>query len=100
MLVRTQLLLDPQTKRDLEYLSQMTDESMSSLVRRFVAEKVKTEKKKVKKNKPVKNPTQGLIEFAKKMDELEKKYGFDDYPTDWSINHDYYLYGLPKKNTT
>ena len=40
MLIRTQILLDQETKRDLEYISQMTSESISSLVRRFVAEKV------------------------------------------------------------
>ena len=50
MLQRTQLMLDIQTKQDLQYLASITNRSMSELVREFVAEKVKQEKKKLKKN--------------------------------------------------
>lgn len=47
MLQRTQLMLDEQTKNDLLYLSMATNRSMSSLVREFVVEKVKIEKRKL-----------------------------------------------------
>ena len=53
MLIRTQIMLDHQTKRDLEYLSQVKNQSMSSLVRQFVAEKVQVEKKIMNKSKKI-----------------------------------------------
>ncbi len=100
MLQRMQILLDTQTKRDLEYLSEMTNRSMSELVREFVAEKVKVEKKKVerKKKTTVKKMTgvKVLLAMAKEAEEIEKKYPTEG-PTDASINHDHYLYGWPKK---
>ena len=98
MLQRTQILLDSETKRDLIYLSELTDRSMSDLVREFVAEKVKVEKKKVslKKGKKQTSGAQALLKLAQEAEKVDKKYGYEG-PTDWSINHDHYLYGLPKK---
>lgn len=95
MLVRTQIMLDDQTKRDLEYLSEMKNQSMSALVRKFVAEKVKIEKKKVKKGKKM-NPVAALLELANRAEEIEKRYPSSG-PTDVSVNVDHYLYGAPKK---
>lgn len=100
MYTRTQILLDPQTKADLAFISEMTNESMSSLVRRFVAEKVKVEKrfqtrKKIKTKKV--SGIQSLLDLAKKAGQLDKKYGSEEDPTDGSINLDHYLYGAPKK---
>ncbi|MBI4067709.1 hypothetical protein HY407_04980 [Candidatus Gottesmanbacteria bacterium] len=95
MLVRTQIMLDDQIKRDLEYLSEVKNQSMSSLVRKFVAEKVKIEKKRVKRVKKM-DPVKALLGLAKRAEEIDKKYGFSG-PTDWSINHDHYLYGSPKR---
>lgn len=97
MLQRTQILLDTETKRDLEYLSEVTNRSMSDLVRQFVAEKVRVEKKK--HNKPRAKKMSGanaLLKLAEEAEEIDRKYGYEG-PTDWSINHDHYLYGLPKK---
>lgn len=88
-------MLDDQIKRDLEYLSEVKNQSMSSLVRKFVAEKVKIEKKRVKRVKKM-DPVKALLGLAKRAEEIDKKYGFSG-PTDWSINHDHYLYGSPKR---
>jgi len=98
MLQRTQLMLDEETKNDLLYLSQMTNRSMSELVRSFVAEKVKKEKKKVsQKSRTSKmSGAEALLALVKEAEEIDRKYGYEG-PTDASINHDYYLYGLPKK---
>ena len=99
MLQRTQILFDVETKRDLEYLSEVTNRSMSDVVRQFVAEKVKVEKKKHKKPKGKKmTGSEALLAMAKEAEEIDKNYGYEG-PTDWSINHDYYLYGLPKNHT-
>lgn len=99
MLQRTQILLDSETKRDLAYLSEVTNRSMSDLVRQFVAEKVKVEKKKVRiRKRKFKKMTaaEALLELGQKAKKIDEKYGYEG-PTDASINHDYYLYGLPKK---
>lgn len=99
MLQRTQILLDTETKRDLEYLSEVTNRSMSDLVRQFVAEKVKVEKKRVKKQKVKKmSGAEALLKMAEEAKKIDEKYG-TDYPTDLSINHDHYLYGAPKRKT-
>lgn len=97
MLQRTQLMLDEETKNDLLYLSQETHKSMSELVRSFVEEKVRNERKKLKKknNKKV-NAVQALLELARKAEAIERKYGSSG-PTDVSYNIDHYLYGAPKK---
>lgn len=97
MLQRTQILLDTETKRDLEYLSEVTNRSMSELVREFVAEKVKIEKKKYKKPKGRKmTGAEALLKLAEEAKKIDEKYG-SDYPTDLSINFDHYLYGAPKR---
>lgn len=93
MLQRTQLMLDEQTKNDLLYLSMATNRSMSSLVREFVVEKIKIEKKKASK---VKRPQANGVEILLKMAESAEKLGLSG-PSDLSINHDHYLYGAPKK---
>lgn len=93
MLQRTQLMLDEQTKNDLLYLSMATNRSMSSLVREFVVEKVKIEKKKVAK---AKRPQVNGVEILLKMAASAEKLGLSG-PRDLSINHDHYLYGAPKK---
>lgn len=94
MLQRTQIMLDHQTKQDLLELALLTDQSMSELVRRFVVYGVQEEKKKPRKKRV--NPVKGLLALAQKAEEIDALYG-DDGPTDWSVNHDHYLYGLPKK---
>lgn len=95
MLQRTQLMIDRETRQDLLLLSQFTNKSMSRLVREFLKEKVKEEKKKIRKTKRL-DPIQALLKMAKKAEEIDKKYGYSG-PTDGSINHDHYLYGAPKK---
>ena len=89
-------MLDEQTRQDLLYLSQVTNQSMSELARQFIAEKAKEEKKKIAKQKPKKHPAEALLELAKRAEEIEKKYGSSG-PTDVSLNIDHYLYGAPKK---
>jgi hypothetical protein len=37
----------------------------------------------------------GLLDL---FDRLEDKAGLIDGPSDWSIEHDHYLYGAPKKS--
>ena len=39
--------------------------------------------------------TQSLLELSKKAQEILKD---EKLPRDLSVNHDYYLWGLPKKN--
>ncbi len=97
MLQRTQLMLDEQTKNDLLYLSMATNRSMSSLVREFVVEKVKIEKKKVAKAKRSQaSGVEILLKMSESAERLAKKYPSKG-PSDLSINHDHYLYGAPKK---
>ncbi len=97
MLQRTQLMLDSETKEDLLFLSRETNRSMSGLVREFVAEKVKEEKKKVTYHKKKRmNAVEALLQLAKDAEDIEKKYGSSG-PTDVSYNMDHYLYGAPKK---
>lgn len=92
MLQRTQLMLDSETKADLLWLSEETNQSMSQLVRKFVAEKVKVEKKKAKR----KRKKLSGVEILLKMAESAKKHNLTG-PRDLSYNHDHYLYGAPKK---
>ena len=94
MLQRTQLMLDDELKRDLVMLAEYKNQSISQLVRTFVADRVKKEKKTIKKSKKI-NAVETLLKFAKETEKIAKKYG-DIGPTDWSINHDHYLYGAPK----
>lgn len=99
MYTRTQILLDPQTKADLAYISEMKNVSMSSLVRRFVAEKVKAEKLiqiKKSRKKPKMSGAEVLLKMSQAALEIEKKYGTTG-PIDGALNHDHYLYGAPKK---
>lgn len=97
MLQRTQLLLDREIRQELSLLSQSTDKSVSQLVREFLKDKIQEEKKKIRKTKRP-NPVGALLKMAKKAEEIDKKYGYSG-PTDWSINHDHYLYGTPKNTT-
>ena len=97
MLQRTQLMIDSETKEDLLFLSRETNRSMSEMVREFVAEKVKKEKKKIRYQKTKRmNAVEALLQLAKDAEEIEKKYGSSG-PTDGSYNLDHYLYGAPKK---
>lgn len=82
MLQRTQLMLDDQLKQDLLELAELTNRSMSDLVREFVAEKVEEKKKK-------KKPTAGEALLA--LAEAAKKLNFKG-PRDLARNHDRYLY--------
>lgn len=95
MLQRTQLLLDREIRQELSLLSQTTDKSVSQLVREFLRDRIQEEKKKIRKTKKI-NPAKALLEMAKAAEEIDKKFGCSG-PTDLSINHDYYLYGAPKK---
>lgn len=95
MLQRTQIMLDDKTKADLEFLSIKKGESMSSLVRKFLKDKIKQEKKKIPKESRKTGGAEALLKMAEEAEKIDKKYG-SNYPTDLSINHDYYLYGAPK----
>lgn len=86
-------MLDDQLKQDLLELAELTNRSMSDLVREFVVEKVKIEKKKVIKAKQ--SHVSG-VEILLNMAESAEKLGLSG-PRDLSINHDYYLYGAPKR---
>lgn len=88
-------MLDDQLKQDLLELAELTNRSMSDLVREFVAERVEENKKRVKRSKKM-SGAEALLELAKRAEEIDKEYGYSG-PTDWSVNHDHYLYGLPKK---
>ena len=91
MLIRTQILLDSQTKAELLSLSQTTNQSISQLVRRFVSQQIKEEKKKIKRTKKM-SGVEALLAMAKSA----KKLGLKG-PRDLAQNHDYHLYGAPKK---
>lgn len=99
MLQRAQILLDPQTKLDLEYVSSVTNQSISRLVRHILSDGLKIEKKKIKKYASGKkmSAVDTILKMADKAQKIAEKYGCD-YPSDLSINHDHYLYGAPKKN--
>lgn len=97
MLQRTQILLDEETKRDLEYLSEVKNQSISKLVRTFLAKKVKIEKRKEKKKGVKKlSGVETLLKMAESAEMLAKKYKITG-PKDVSINIDHYLYGAPKR---
>ncbi|KKQ42116.1 MAG: hypothetical protein US60_C0023G0006 [Microgenomates group bacterium GW2011_GWC1_37_8] len=97
MLLRTQILLDEETKRDLEYLSEVKNQSISKLVRTYLSEKVRLEKKKAKRKRIKKmSGVETLLKMAESAEKLAKKYKISG-PRDLSINHDHYLYGAPKK---
>lgn len=95
MLIRTQLLLDDQLKRDLLMLAEAKNQSMSQLVRTYVVEKVNVEKKKMRRRKTM-SGAEALLKMAEAAEKIDKKYGYSG-PMDWSVNHDHYLYGAPKK---
>lgn len=57
----------------------------------------KVGKRGVKRIKRKINPAFELLKLAKEAEEIDRKYGKSTGPADWSINHDYYLYGAPKK---
>lgn len=95
MLIRTQLMLDDQLKRDLLMLSEAKNQSMSQLVRTYVVEKVNAEKKKIRRRKTM-SGAEALLKMAEAAEKIDKKYGYSG-PTDWSVNHDHYLYGAQKK---
>lgn len=99
MLQRTQILLDQQTKLDLESLAGMKNQSISSLVRQMLKEKLKEEKKKMIRKKKKMTGVEVLLAMAEEAKKIAKKYGASG-PRDLSINHDHYLYGAPKKKNT
>lgn len=90
-------MLDTEIKQDLLYLSQIKNQSMSRLVRSLLREKVKEEKKRIKKTKKIDGITTLLL-MAKEAERISKKYGSYG-PKDGSINIDHYLYGAPKRDT-
>ena len=97
MLKRTQILLDEETKRDLEYLSEVKNQSISKLVRTYLADKVKAEKKRARRKKVKKmSGVETLLKMAESAEKLAKKYKISG-PKDVSSNIDHYLYGAPKK---
>ncbi|OGM30801.1 hypothetical protein A2630_00410 [Candidatus Woesebacteria bacterium RIFCSPHIGHO2_01_FULL_44_10] len=91
MLQRTQIMLDQNTKTDLELLSQATGKSISLLIREYLSTPIKKERRKVLKNKAKVNTAKVMLEMAKRAEQL----GLGG-PRDLAINHDYYLYGAPK----
>lgn len=86
MLQRTQLMLDSQLKADLAMLAEHKNQSMSQLVREFVAERVKKEKKTLKTAKKM-SSAESLLHMIK----LSKTITFTG-PHDLSESHDTYLY--------
>ena len=95
MLIRTQLMLDDQLKRDLLMLAEIKNQSMSQLVRTYVVDRVRKEKRTLRRRKTM-SGGEALLKMAEAAEKIDKKYGFSG-PTDWSVNHDHYLYGAPKK---
>ena len=79
-------MLDDQLKEDLLELAELTNRSMSDLVREFVAEKVEEKKKKVKRAKKI-----SAAESLREMAEAAEKLKFTG-PRDLARNHDKYLY--------
>lgn len=95
MLTRMQILFDEETKRDLISLSEIKNQSISKLVRDFVAPKIKEEKKKARSIKKI-SGAEALLKMAEEAEKIDKKYESSG-PTDVSANIDHYLYGRPKK---
>lgn len=95
MLQRTQLMIDEQTKQDLEFLARARGKSVSKLVREYLRDRILKEKKK---NIPEAGTgaTVALTGMAETAKIIEKKLGSSG-PKDASINIDHYLYGAPKK---
>lgn len=100
MLRRKQILLDGETERDLQYITEITNQSFSKLTRSLLSKQAKIEKKKVEKvDKKKRTKLSGarvLLKMAEDAKKIAKKYGCD-YPNDLSVNHDHYLYGAPKR---
>ena len=84
MMLRTQLMLDEETKKDLERLAMVENISMAKLVRKFIKEGVMKKEKKIKVRKKT------LGEFIL---HLSENAGRSNGKGDLAKRHDYYLYG-------
>lgn len=86
LMTRTQLYLDPESRRLALWKAKLEGTTISEVVRRSI--------KNYAKPKPKKNPR----EFLAWLDEFNKKYPTPpSTPTDISEQLDHYLYGTPKK---
>lgn len=92
-MTRTQLYLPESQYEELKKLAVSEGKTFASLVRDFLTEKIK-EKKTKKRKKEKKNAVELMLESLK---DIEKWKGKEDI-RDGSINHDYYLYGMPKRD--
>jgi|SRR3989304_9081791 len=95
MLQRTQLMIDEQTKQDLEFLARSRGKPVSKLVREYLKDRILKEKKKYAPRAGA-GATATLTKMAEAAKKLEERYG-QSRPTDVSSNIDHYLYGAPKK---
>lgn len=87
MLQRTQVLLNHKIKQDLLALSQLRNQSVSSLMRHVLAKKLRIEKRSSRRKI---DGVAIMLQMAESTKRLHLKG-----PRDFSSSHDYYLYGLP-----
>ena len=79
---RKQIYLDEESEKGLKELTIRKNVSEAFLVREAVAQYLAAENESIKKKR---NPLLEMIGL------------FKDGPTDGSVNHDHYIYGVPKK---
>ncbi|MEK7521446.1 MAG: CopG family transcriptional regulator [Patescibacteria group bacterium] len=74
--------------KEINQIAKSQKKSKAEVVREATAKGVKV----------MKQETNSGLEAFRKLAEIGKKYGIK-CPRDGAINHDYYLWGLPKKDT-
>jgi len=84
-MLRTQMMIDEKTKRELERAAEAEKVSMGKLARKFIRQGLENRKGKMKKSKK-----RTLGEFILRLSE---NAGRSRGKGDLSIRHDYYLYG-------
>lgn len=86
-MLKTYLYIPEQLEEEINFLAKMQKKSKAKVMRAALHEGISTIKKQQYAGAEV------LLELAK----MAKKYKIKG-PRDASVNHDYYLWGLPKKN--
>lgn len=86
-MLKTYLYIPEQLGEEINFLAKMQKKSKAKVMRDVLQEGINTFKKRQYAG------AEALLELAK----TAKKYKIKG-PRDGSVNHDYYLWGLPKKN--
>lgn len=86
-MLRTYLYIPEHLQEKINYTARSQNKSKAEVIRQAIH-----------KGLEATEPKSGGAEVLLKLAELAKKQGVKG-PRDASVNHDYYLWGLPKKNS-